>query len=667
MNSLSDLNNFASQGFLYTDFRPTKLTFTTVSNSSVTAQEGSTITLPVGADITSIVSAANVQYSIDVSAIPGSTVTWNTLPAGITSQQSGTTWTLGNIVGVSQWQAVRSAQVQLARDWTANAAIVSRVTYPDATGQSNVTVWNSQISIVPVPIMSTPSTYTFDRDQLTTVSGVPQIVDVQPDGVYTMTITPNTASSVTSLTSAWSNVATITANTVTRSLTVTGPRANINTVLNHIDLKPVTGFNNSAIALTYRLVNPVSAAVTTRNQVLVSSNLVPNLSNVTANRYYTSNSIGLLFPNTVPQVTTINASAYRVELTLGSNIGFVTPGTVFGSTANWYTGNLTYVVSGTVSTVNSALGNLYFVPYANVSDSVSLQFRQYENGYFEGNATVNFIGIANATAVPLPNSGNAIVYTSGTTNLSLTAQQLNFLKCEALLVGGGGGGSSSRYYVTYNAWNEQGAGGGAGGIYHWADYQTVLNQAQTSVTASTTYAITVGGAGSVGQTGGNTRISAGGTTLTLCQGGGAGASGATSSSGTGYPAPTTYKPAGTASGAAGGSGGGGAGAPFATTTTGGSSQSGYGNPGGGGRSNTVGGGGGGAGGAGYSGEVIFNGSGLGRGGDGLQFDISGATVTYAQGGYGGNQHMADTTHAWGWGGDAGNPGQRGTVILKFSH
>jgi hypothetical protein len=187
---------------------------------------------------------------------------------------------------------------------------------------------------------------------------------------------------------------------------------------------------------------------------------------------------------------------------------------------------------------------------------------------------------------------------------------------EYLVVAGGGGGGITPM-------QGYGSGGGAGGF---------LTAAGVSVTASTTYTITVGAGGlpAIGQggqnptNGGNSSISGSGFTTVTSIGGGAGASN--------DAAPTA--------GANGGSGGGGGARSNTSSQPGGIgvypgssflSQARQGYDGGAGyQSGTgYGGGGGGAGGAGNSGNSNSN------GGVGIQSSISGTPTYYAGGGAGG--------------------------------
>jgi hypothetical protein len=233
--------------------------------------------------------------------------------------------------------------------------------------------------------------------------------------------------------------------------------------------------------------------------------------------------------------------------------------------------------------------------------------------------------------------------------------------------GGGGGGGPAQW---------QGGGGGAGGYAYVTGY---------SVTAGTTYPISVGQGGSSaspnarGGSGGSSWFNLSGTVPSpiFCQGGGGG--------GVGNQSESPNAP-----GLSGGSGGGSGAHLNANTTPGGSAVQPAQNPGfsngtlvqggfnggreDGGTGDGVGGGGGGAGGAG---QHSPGGSANGQGGPGVPNTISGTDVTYAAGGagngypYPGSWPTAIATAA-GAGGNGGSPdgfapvaGQPGIVIVRY--
>ena len=195
---------------------------------------------------------------------------------------------------------------------------------------------------------------------------------------------------------------------------------------------------------------------------------------------------------------------------------------------------------------------------------------------------------------------------------------------EALVVGGGGGGGYS------SGADAGGGGGGAGGF---------RTETAFSVTADTTYTVTVGGGGAGatsaanGTTGSNSVFS----TITSAGGGGGGGSGGTGSNGGSGGGASSYGPNPTA--------GGNGNTPSVNPSQG--------NNGGTSDGNRSGGGGGGASAVGGNGSGASSG---GAGGNGTASSISGLSTPYAGGGGGGVRDSGGGAGGAGGGGAGSNSG-----------
>ena len=223
-----------------------------------------------------------------------------------------------------------------------------------------------------------------------------------------------------------------------------------------------------------------------------------------------------------------------------------------------------------------------------------------------------------------------------TTVTSSGSYVINTTQDHTYLVVGGGGSGGTQFSGNSNA----AGGGGGGGVLTNHGVGTAQ-----SLTASTTYTITVGaggaaGAGTSGEHNGSvgvaSSIAGSGLTTLTADGGGWGNTGGAGAAGPG-----------------GSGGGGGAGKPAGTATQGNIGTGiGYGEDGGAGGSPAHGGGGGGASQGGDAG-----GTNNGEGGDGIANSITGASVIYAAGGAGGGSASATAGGAGGSsgiGGDGGN-------------
>lgn len=256
------------------------------------------------------------------------------------------------------------------------------------------------------------------------------------------------------------------------------------------------------------------------------------------------------------------------------------------------------------------------------------------NCTLDSGTTIDLYGVSPVNAKVTSASGGTAIYYDSTYAYHVFTGTGAFvpnraLTADVLVVAGGGGGGAGT-----NGSNG-GGGGGAGGL---------LAFTSQSLTASTSYAVTVG-AGGVGN--GGTGVSTNGAdsqfgALTLVKGGGAG--------GSNYGSSASWP------GSNGGSGGGG----YGRSAAGGSPTSGQGNTGGTGGAdsgNYSGAGGGGAGGVGANGNSAGT---AGAGGIGLSTYSSWASATgtgasgyYAGGGAGGSYSSTAATGGSGGGGNGG--------------
>lgn len=120
MNSLSELNNFSQTSLDLTDNRGSRVVFNRVIPLQPldTVAPITTTSVPVssnGNEIVEIInySTANVRFRArivtgTVTPLVGSTVSFPTLPAGLSLAVSGTTYTISGITTVAQWDQIKS-------------------------------------------------------------------------------------------------------------------------------------------------------------------------------------------------------------------------------------------------------------------------------------------------------------------------------------------------------------------------------------------------------------------------------------------------------------------------------------------------------------------------------------------------------------------------------
>ena len=117
MTTLVELNTFADGVVSYTENRPSFVFFNFPNATDLTEQSISTqsFTLQRTIDIVEIVkpNLALVVFEVDVSALSGTTVSFGSLPSGVTVTSLNGVFTVSGIDSVSDWEAVRSPTITL--------------------------------------------------------------------------------------------------------------------------------------------------------------------------------------------------------------------------------------------------------------------------------------------------------------------------------------------------------------------------------------------------------------------------------------------------------------------------------------------------------------------------------------------------------------------------
>ena len=155
MQSLTDLNNFGNLTLDLPDDRPSGVVFNRMPPLQPydiigTINSTSNLVGP-GIDITEIINyqQANVRYRVRIVTgssplLTGSTISWASLPTGITLAQSGTTYTLSGIKTIAHWEAVKEflwtlpANYASFPNWYLDVAVLY---YDSALGQERVVDW----------------------------------------------------------------------------------------------------------------------------------------------------------------------------------------------------------------------------------------------------------------------------------------------------------------------------------------------------------------------------------------------------------------------------------------------------------------------------------------------------------------------------------------------
>lgn len=115
MNSLQDLNNYGSTIVNYDDQRDPTVKFTSFEVANI-AETILDLEFPAqySVDVEEIIrpDIANCYYVIDVSAVPGATVTWDTVPSGLIAENpSPGVYVIGYIQSPAQWDIVKTPTI----------------------------------------------------------------------------------------------------------------------------------------------------------------------------------------------------------------------------------------------------------------------------------------------------------------------------------------------------------------------------------------------------------------------------------------------------------------------------------------------------------------------------------------------------------------------------
>jgi len=242
MNSLQQLNGFANTIVVYQDERPYSGTFGNTTNQSVQVGQGGWFIAPTGIQILDLVSAPNLTYSVNLSAVYSAAnivFTWPTV--------SGTTTTSGNgiyaVTGINtleKWALITSPNVSLG-----NVLFQSNFSFSSnlADGAGNLFVWNTAATIN--PLTSIVTSYTYAEDLASNLSLAITDSNNSPSNSYTLVFSQTSPS-------VGSNAGRFISNGVYGNygdnLTLTGTKSSINNTVVAYDPPPDY---TSAITLNY--------------------------------------------------------------------------------------------------------------------------------------------------------------------------------------------------------------------------------------------------------------------------------------------------------------------------------------------------------------------------------------------------------------------------------
>lgn len=275
MNSLEQLNQFSSNGIPYEDSRAYSISFDATSpvNQSVATIEGQVWVSPVGINITELLSTpGDMYYTIDLSGITlPINFSWQNHPLGLTSEVIATgIYQMRGIISTENWELIKNPLIQIYDQGT-NFSYPVSITYPNPSNVSTTLTktWTVSVNVTNTLEITTPGNWTYIKNSPGTINNTPEIVDTTQDATYTITVTPSNTSFVSYMSTTGSGGSS-SYNNISKVLTITGTKPQINSHLSHIIL---TTANNvvGSFTLTYSMTNHISGLVTSVQQSLVGS------------------------------------------------------------------------------------------------------------------------------------------------------------------------------------------------------------------------------------------------------------------------------------------------------------------------------------------------------------------------------------------------------------
>ena len=250
MNSLNQLNSLTA--ITFDDQRTPTVIFDRPlpMNQTVTCNQNDTHSVPIGINIVDIVvpSLASVTYTIDITSQPDATLTWASIPAGVTvtTPESGV-YTLIGIDSVSDWTALKSPTFTPDATFTGVFSYTATIVW--AGGSQS---WTVNVTILDITNMTAADDVYYDKNDTGIIAGNPEILDNYSTN-WTVTVTPSNINYVSVLSSAGTGGTSV-FNTTTKVLTIKGTKTQVNTHLNLISYT-ITNSATQDFTLGYLAIN----------------------------------------------------------------------------------------------------------------------------------------------------------------------------------------------------------------------------------------------------------------------------------------------------------------------------------------------------------------------------------------------------------------------------
>ena len=238
------------------------------------------------------------------------------------------------------------------------------------------------------------NTITYNEDQSKSVSGGPLITDsIYADSTgYTLTIIPSPTTAVSTLSSSGTGGTSVWNNS-SKTLTLTGTRAQINARIDALTLTPTPDYSSN-FSLQYTVTTPRNISVSKSQSMLIGTTNI-ELINMDGDRSFTPGINGLIFTSDIPQITDTDTSGPTYTCTFSSVDG------KFSYPTNWPSTPYTYsTLSPSISLTktktqwNSFFSTIKYQPNDGTYLNHTFTYTQYKSNLStaQANKTVNMIG-----------------------------------------------------------------------------------------------------------------------------------------------------------------------------------------------------------------------------------------------------------------------------------
>lgn len=366
MNSLSDLNGYASEQVLIPhDFRPPLLAFTN-NILSATCYENLTFASP-SQDLTKIINV-NLPFSVSINtaSVPGTTVAWgNTVPTHggvITVTAANGVSTLNGLTSIPDWNAIKNPIIDMGINppdiWT----YVTTVNFTDSNSTPHSQSWNTTVSVVQLDQLTTTSPHYYNDSSTEKVlnnSTVYALGIGESNGNLTVGVSPSINTPVISMSSSGTG-GTSFYDPSTHTLGITGNLTQVNSHLSNMYITSAgTGVYEGSWNLNYTLYNPSTNFTSNMSQIL--SSYSSRYLSASSTFYYDED-----VPSTVtgyPSITDLTGTGNTYTLDISCTtpalpiINFTSTGGS-GGTVSYNSTTKVLTIAGTKTQVNSWLPGL---------------------------------------------------------------------------------------------------------------------------------------------------------------------------------------------------------------------------------------------------------------------------------------------------------------------